>query len=181
MTGSDTQWPRYQVFHQEEAGRPHINSGTVHASDAEMALQNARDVFVRRPDCVSLWVAKARAIASLTAEELENEGPPTPGGPEGPLETFQVFAKRSQIGSHAHTGPVEATSPEQALELAIEKYGRRDVLVWWVVPEASITRTDARDIDSLFKPAASKLYRDQAFYHTVTLMRKLREAKDESA
>ncbi len=74
MTAGDTQWPRYHVFHQEGLDQPHINSGSVHATDGEMALQNARDVFARRPDCVSLWVVPAAEIQSLTADELERIG-----------------------------------------------------------------------------------------------------------
>ena len=178
MTKRDTQWPRYQVFHQEGPDRPHVNSGTVHAADAEMALQNARDVFVRRPDCVSLWVTPAGEIHSLTAEELEREGLPEPN--EGSSETYQVFLKKSQSGSHEHAGFVQATSAAGALAASIDEFGKKEVLVWWVVPEESISHTAADEIDSLFRPAASKLYRDQAFYLTVTLMRRLREAKGES-
>ncbi len=178
MTSGDTQWPRYQVFHQVGSGRPHVNSGTVHAVDAEMALQNARDVFVRRPDCVSLWVARAGDIQSLTAEELESAGLPEPT--DGSLGTYQVFLKKSQVGSHEHAGSVQATSAAGALAAATDEFEKEDVLVWWVVPEALIVRTEPDEIDSLFQPAATKLYRDPAFYHTVTLMRRLREAQGES-
>ena len=45
---TDTQWPLYEVFEQERPGQPHRNAGAVHAPDPELALQNARDVFVRR-------------------------------------------------------------------------------------------------------------------------------------
>ena len=181
MTKRDTQWPRYQVFHQEGADQPHINSGTVHAADAEMAMQSARDVFVRRPDCVSLWVARAGDIQSLTAEELEVEGLTKPTERDGSPETYQVFLKKSQSGSHEHAGFVQATSAAGVLAAAIDKFGKEDVLVWWVVPEASISPTKADEIESLFRPAASKLFRNPTFFHTVTLMRHLREAKGESA
>jgi ring-1,2-phenylacetyl-CoA epoxidase subunit PaaB len=179
MTSEDTQWPRYQVFHQERADRPHVNSGTVHAADAELALQNARDIFVRRPDCVSLWVVRAKLIESLTAEELESGGAPEPI--DGPSQAYAVFLKTSQIGSHEHAGTVQAASASGAIAAAIDKFGTDEVLVWWVVPEASIERTGADEIDSLFRPAATKLYRDQAFYHTITLMRRLRDQKGKRA
>lgn len=178
MTSGDTQWPRYQVFHQDGPDRPHVNSGTVHAADAEMALQNARDVFVRRPDCVSLWVTPAGEIHSLTAEELVSAGLPEPT--DGSPETYQVFLKKSQVGSHEHAGSVQATSAAGALAAATDAFGKGDVLVWWVVPDALIVRTEPDEIDSLFHPAAGKLYRHPAFYHTVTLMRRLREAEGES-
>jgi ring-1,2-phenylacetyl-CoA epoxidase subunit PaaB len=68
---TDTQWRRFEVFVQEKVGEPYQNVGAVHAPDAEMALQNARDVFVRRPECVSLWVVPAEMIFAKTAQELE--------------------------------------------------------------------------------------------------------------
>ena len=68
---TDTQWNRYQVFVQESEGKPHLDYGSVHAPDPELALLNARDVFARRPDCVSMWVVPVEAIYSNTAEELQ--------------------------------------------------------------------------------------------------------------
>ncbi len=180
MTARDTQWPRYQVFHQEGPDRPHINSGSVHATDAEMALQNARDVFARRPDCVSLWVVPAADIHSITADELERMGLPEQKNPDGEPGTYQVFLKEIQVGSLAHVGSVQAASPAEALTAALGDYGKPNGIVWWVVPDASIARTDPNEIDSLFQPAAGKLYRDQSFYHTLTLMRRLREKKGRS-
>ena len=177
MTSRDTQWPRYHVFHQEGPDRPHVNSGSVHATDAEMALQNARDVFVRRPECVSLWVVPAAEIHSITADELERIGLPEPTDEDGAKETYQVFLKELQIGSHEHVGSVQAASPRNALAAAVGDYGKPGGIVWWVMPDAAIVRTDPDEIDSLFQPAAGKLYRNQSFYHTVTLMRRLREKK----
>ena len=178
MTAGDTQWPRYHVFHQEGLDRPHINSGSVHATDTEMALQNARDVFARRPECVSLWVVPAAEIHSLTADELERVGLPEPETESGSAETYQVFLKQTQIGSHGHVGSVEAALSSHALVLAITEYGKQSGIVWWVAPDTSIARTALDEIDSLFQPGASKPYRSQSFYHTVTLMRRVREKKE---
>ncbi len=78
---SDTQWNRYQVFVQESEGKPHLDYGSVHAPDPELALLNARDVFARRPDCVSMWIVPAEAIHVLTAENLRDRvtiRPPDP-------------------------------------------------------------------------------------------------------
>jgi len=177
----DTQWPRYQVFHQERPDRPHANAGTVHAPDPEMALQNARDVFVRRPDCVSLWVVPSDQILSLTVEELDRTGLPPESDKTGESQPYTVFVKRSQLGSHAHAGRVEAASPEQAVRKAVDIFGGEDALVWWVAPEALIARTEAGEVGSLFAPAKDKHYRDQAFYHTTTLMRRIREGAKENS
>ncbi len=171
---TDTQWPRFQVFHQEQPGRPHTNAGAVHAPDAELAIQNARDVFVRRPDCVSLWVVPADQIFSLTAEEISRSGLPPAPAAEGGLQRYLVFIKRTQVGSHEHAGAVSATSGQAALAEAVSTFGKADGLVWWVVPERLVNRTEADQIGSLFGPAKDKPYRDQAFYHTTTLMRQIR-------
>jgi ring-1,2-phenylacetyl-CoA epoxidase subunit PaaB len=142
-----------------------------------MALQNARDVFARRPECVSLWVVPAAEIHSITADELERKGLPESRNEDRGAETYQVFLKETQIGSHGHVGSVQAASPADALAAAVDLYGKLGGIVWWVVLDASVVRTDPDEIDSLFQPATSKLYRNQSFYHTVTLMRRLREHK----
>lgn len=173
----DTQWPRFQVFHQEEPDTPHVNAGTVHAPDVELALQNARDVFARRPDSASIWVVPFNAICSFTAEELELQGLPEPAGTEIEREIYFSFVKRVHNGSHEFAGTLEASSPEEALRLATE--AENDALVWWVVPERSVVRTSTEDAPSLFSSARSKPYRTQSFYRTTTLMRKLREKADQ--
>src|SRR5690606_36949825 len=73
MSDRDTQWPRFEVFQQVRPDTPFHNVGSVHAPDAELALQNARDVFVRRPQTVTLWVVPADRILMKTREELAAE------------------------------------------------------------------------------------------------------------
>jgi phenylacetate-CoA oxygenase PaaH subunit len=177
---TDTQWPLFQVFHQERADRPHTNAGAVHAPEPELALQNARDVFVRRPDCVSLWVAPAGEIHSLTAEAIAQSGLPVVPGGEAQPAPYEVFVKRSQAGSHEHVGTVSAASGPAALVEAVRSFRIEPALVWWVVPQAVIVRTQPGEVDSLFAPALTKPYRDQAFYHITTLMRRVRERQNET-
>ena len=52
----------WEVFVQEKSGDPHKHAGNVHAHDAEMALQNARDVYARRGATTSIWVVPLAAI-----------------------------------------------------------------------------------------------------------------------
>ena len=47
---------------QEKTGAPHEHAGRVHAPDAELALQDARDVYARRGPVVSLWVVESARI-----------------------------------------------------------------------------------------------------------------------
>lgn len=176
----DVQWPRFQVFHQAGPEKPHSNAGTVHAADPEMALQNARDVFVRRPECSSLWVAPADRIASLTAEQAEQGGPPDAETSSDQLEPYLVFEKRSQIGSHEYAGEVSAGSAAEALSAAVRASGDREVLVWWAVPKRFVSASEEDQRESLFGPARHKDYRGQAAYPTTSMMRELRQrASDE--
>lgn len=60
----DTQSSIFEVFHQQARGEPHVHVGSVHASDAEMALLMAKEQFARRQACVNLWVVPAEAISA---------------------------------------------------------------------------------------------------------------------
>lgn len=65
----DTQWDLWEVFVQNKYGVPHEHVGSVHAADAEMAIQNARDVYTRRGEAVSLWVVPSREIIATTPSD----------------------------------------------------------------------------------------------------------------
>ena len=49
----------------------HKPAGSLHAADAEMAIQNARDVYTRRQEGVSIWVVPADAIAASSPVDKE--------------------------------------------------------------------------------------------------------------
>jgi ring-1,2-phenylacetyl-CoA epoxidase subunit PaaB len=66
---SDTQWPLWEVFIQGNPGIPHKHAGSVHAADAEMAIQNARDVYTRRGEGISIWVVPANVISASAPED----------------------------------------------------------------------------------------------------------------
>ena len=61
--------PLWEVFTQAKDGAPHEHAGSVHAADAELALQNARDVYSRRGEAVSIWVVPSAAIVASSPEE----------------------------------------------------------------------------------------------------------------
>jgi len=66
----DSQWPLWEVFVQPPNGAPHEHAGSVHAVDAESALQNARDVYARRGEAVSLWVVPSNTITASTPDDM---------------------------------------------------------------------------------------------------------------
>ena len=65
-----TQHQLWEVFLQPPNGGAHEHAGSVHAPDAEMALQNARDVYARRSEAVSIWVVPSTAITASTPEDM---------------------------------------------------------------------------------------------------------------
>jgi ring-1,2-phenylacetyl-CoA epoxidase subunit PaaB len=176
------QWPRYEVFKQDKAGRPHRNVGSVHAPDAELALLNARDVFARRPACYSLWVVPAEAILQRTAEELAaalDEGQPSG---DSHIQ-FAVFSKQSQRQGMTYVdyvGEVTARSPEEALRLGVERFNEPPGVVWWVCPEHLIHQSEAEDVAG-FEAATGKRFRLPNQYHTVFTMQKIRRSESEEA
>ena len=70
-TGSASNWPLWEVFVRPKRGVSHFHSGTVHAPDAEIALQNARDLFTRRSEGVSIWVVKSSDVTASDPDDRE--------------------------------------------------------------------------------------------------------------
>jgi ring-1,2-phenylacetyl-CoA epoxidase subunit PaaB len=62
----------WEVFVRSRRGLSHIHAGSVHAPDAQMALRNARDLYTRRQEGVSIWVVPSSAI---TASSPDEKGP----------------------------------------------------------------------------------------------------------
>lgn len=57
-------WPLFEVFIRKRNGLSHIHVGSVHAADPAMALDNARDLYTRRMEGVSIWVVPSGAITA---------------------------------------------------------------------------------------------------------------------
>lgn len=58
------EWPLWEIFIRGQHGLNHRHVGSLHAVDAEMAIKNARDVYTRRNEGVSIWAVEARHIAA---------------------------------------------------------------------------------------------------------------------
>ena len=171
---SDTQLPRFQVFLQEKENSPHQDVGSVHAADPEMALLNARDVFVRRPSCINLWVVPAEVIFSRTVQELEEQGIEEMEQTKSSPETYCVFSKPGASGTQTWAGMVEASAPQEALAKALEIFtSPQKPFAWWVLPARFITKSDTTDVDSMFSPALDKRFRMATDFHTLSMMRKI--------
>ena len=64
-------WPLYEVFVRSKRGLNHVHVGSLHAPDPEMALRNARDLYTRRNEGVSIWVVPAAAITASSPAEKD--------------------------------------------------------------------------------------------------------------
>lgn len=63
-TSMSKEWPLWEVFIRSQHGLAHKHVGSLHAPDAEMAINNARDVYTRRNEGVSIWVVRAADIVA---------------------------------------------------------------------------------------------------------------------
>ena len=69
---SKKEWPLWEIFIRGQHGLNHRHVGSLHAPDAEMAIRNARDVYTRRKEGVSIWVVPS---VEITASSPSEKGP----------------------------------------------------------------------------------------------------------
>jgi len=68
--------PLWEVFIRPRNGLNHKHVGSLHAADAKMAMQAARDVYTRREEGNSIWIVPAAEIvASDPANAAQNFDP----------------------------------------------------------------------------------------------------------
>ena len=67
--GKQTDWPLWEIFIRSKQGLDHKHVGSLHATDAQMAIENARDVYTRRMEGVSIWVVESKYIHASNPEE----------------------------------------------------------------------------------------------------------------
>lgn len=65
-------WPLWEVFIRSKQGLDHKHVGSLHAADAQMAIENARDVYTRRMEGVSIWVVESKHIHATNPEEADS-------------------------------------------------------------------------------------------------------------
>jgi ring-1,2-phenylacetyl-CoA epoxidase subunit PaaB len=64
-------WPLFEVFVRGKRGLNHVHVGSLRAADERMALQNARDVYTRRNEGVSIWVVRSDLITASSPAEKD--------------------------------------------------------------------------------------------------------------
>jgi len=66
------EWPLWEVFVRSKQGLDHKHVGSLHAADAAMAIENARDVYTRRQEGVSIWVVESKYIHASNPDEADS-------------------------------------------------------------------------------------------------------------
>lgn len=69
---NNSNWPLYEVFIRSKSGLSHKHVGSLHAADANMAIENARDVYTRRMEGVSIWVVPSTEITASNPDEQDS-------------------------------------------------------------------------------------------------------------
>ena len=65
-------WPLWEIFIRSSRGLDHKHAGSLHAADAAMAIENARDVYTRRQEGVSIWVVESKNIHASDPGDAES-------------------------------------------------------------------------------------------------------------
>ena len=64
-------WPLWEIFIRSKQGLDHKHVGSLHAVDAKMAIENARDVYTRRMEGVSIWVVESNHVHASSPSDSE--------------------------------------------------------------------------------------------------------------
>ncbi|MDA1238170.1 MAG: 1,2-phenylacetyl-CoA epoxidase subunit B [Proteobacteria bacterium] len=71
--------PLWEVFIRGQHGTAHRHVGSLHASDAETAMNNARDVYTRRNEGLSIWVVPSNQIIASSPSQKGSMFDPSQG------------------------------------------------------------------------------------------------------
>jgi ring-1,2-phenylacetyl-CoA epoxidase subunit PaaB len=71
MSSKKQDWPLWEIFIRSRQGLSHKHVGSLHASDAQMAMENARDVYTRRQEGTSIWAVRAEDITASSPSEKD--------------------------------------------------------------------------------------------------------------
>ena len=74
---SEQTTPLWEVFIRSRNGLAHKHVGSLHAADATLAVQAARDLYTRRGEGTSIWVVPSSAITASDPAQKDELFEPT--------------------------------------------------------------------------------------------------------
>jgi len=168
------QWPVYQVFERLAPDKPMRASGSVHAVDAETALEIAWAVYGRRPAGVSFCVVPRSEILMKTREEFRSVAS-TQQSAANRQVTYCVFRRKGAKLIFEEAKPVVASSAEQAIAFASN--AAKECFAIWVFPASSITSSADVPADCPSAPQPYKWFRDHKSFPVFAMLREIRAEK----
>jgi ring-1,2-phenylacetyl-CoA epoxidase subunit PaaB len=161
------QFGTYEVFVQPKEGKPFQHEGILHAPNLEMAYILGKETFTRRFTCVSLYVVDTRDVFVSPLTEGDTNAYdqitlPTFLGPEKKQCEIYHLPKRGK--QHIHAGSVMASSAEEALSEAKQKFGQGKIIYnVWAIASDKIRFTSTEE-QELWITLPEKKFRDAAEY-----------------
>lgn len=72
MSNPKNEWTLWEIFIRSKAGLDHKHVGSLHAADAQMAIEMARDVYTRRQEGVSIWAVESEHIHASNPDDASS-------------------------------------------------------------------------------------------------------------
>lgn len=69
---ANKEWPLYEVFIRSKQGLSHKHVGSLRAADEQMASDNARDVYTRRSEGISIWVVESNSVFASDPNDADS-------------------------------------------------------------------------------------------------------------
>jgi phenylacetate-CoA oxygenase PaaH subunit len=168
---SQGQWPVYQVFERPAPDKPLRAGGSVHAVDAETALENAWAVYGRRPNGVNFYVVPRSEIQTRTREDFSRVAP-SPPAPTCGGQTFCVFQRKGEKLVYEEGPSVIAANADEAMAMAVSDAS--DCFAVWVFPVVVMTSSAGVSADCPHRSQPHKWFRDHKFFPVFAMLREIR-------
>ena len=68
---SSSEWPLWEIFIRSKQGLSPKHVGSLRATDSKMAIDNARDVYTRRSEGISIWVIESKFVSASDPEDSD--------------------------------------------------------------------------------------------------------------
>ncbi len=160
------QFGTFEVFVQAKEGKAFQHEGAVHSPNLEMAYILAKETFTRRFTCTSLYVVDTRSVyvspiteGDRNAYDLIDDVSNSPNE-KGVFEIYHLLKRGKQ---HVHVGSVNASSPQEAISIAKQRFNTGKVFNIWVIESIDIRFTSPEEKE-LWLTLSEKKFRDAADY-----------------
>jgi ring-1,2-phenylacetyl-CoA epoxidase subunit PaaB len=161
------QFGTYEVFVQPKEGKPFQHEGIVHAPNLEMAYILGKETFTRRFTCVSLYVVDTRDVFVSPLTEGDTnvyDQITTPIFLSKEKEQCEIYHLPKRGKQHIHAGTLMASSAEEALYEAKQKFNQGKIIYnVWAIASSKIRYT-SKEEQELWITLPDKKFRDAAEY-----------------